>query len=101
MGSRRSCDRTQTTLHSKRATMKAWRLNKLGGQLSLETVEKPKVRAGTVLVRIEASALMSYMKPYVEGKLTAYHAPPAPFTPGGNGIGICDRQCCYPQPRMA
>jgi alcohol dehydrogenase len=45
------------------------------------------VRAGTVLVRVEASALMSYMKPYVEGKLTAYHAPSGPFTPGGNGIG--------------
>jgi alcohol dehydrogenase len=70
--------------------MKAWRLNKLGGQLSLETIEKPTVRAGTVLVRIEASALMSYMKPYVEGKLAAYHAPPGPFTPGGNGIGIIE-----------
>jgi alcohol dehydrogenase len=70
--------------------MKAWRLNKLGGELSLESIEKPKVRAGTVLVRIEASALMSYMKPFVEGKLSAYHAPPGPFTPGGNGIGIIE-----------
>jgi alcohol dehydrogenase len=70
--------------------MKAWRLEKLGGKLSLETVEKPTVRAGTVLVRIEAATLMSYLKPYVEGKLTAYHAPPGPFTPGGNGVGIID-----------
>jgi alcohol dehydrogenase len=70
--------------------MKAWRLERLGGKLSLETIESPKVGAGTVLVRIDASALMSYMKPYVEGKLTAYHAPPGPFTPGGNGVGIIE-----------
>jgi alcohol dehydrogenase len=70
--------------------MKAWRLERLGGKLSLDTIDMPKVRAGTVLVRIDASALMSYMKPYVEGKLTAYHAPPGPFTPGGNGIGIIE-----------
>ena len=70
--------------------MKAWRLESLGGKLSLETVDKPKLRAGTVMVKIEASVLMSYMKAYVEGKLAAYHAPPGPFTPGGNGIGIID-----------
>jgi alcohol dehydrogenase len=30
---------------------------------------------------------MSYMKPYVEGKLPIYHAPDRPFIPGGNGVG--------------
>jgi alcohol dehydrogenase len=39
------------------------------------------------VVRIEASALMSYLKAYVEGRLPIYSAPDGPFTPGGNAIG--------------
>jgi alcohol dehydrogenase len=48
----------------------------------------PEVRPGSVLVRMEASALMSYLKDYVEGKLTAYKPPKGLFTPGGNGVGM-------------
>jgi alcohol dehydrogenase len=40
------------------------------------------------VVRIEASALMSYLKAYVEGRLPIYSPPDGPFTPGGNAIGI-------------
>ena len=40
------------------------------------------------MVRIEASALMSYLKAYVEGRLPIYSPPDGPFTPGGNAIGI-------------
>jgi hypothetical protein len=70
--------------------MKAWRLNHLGGELRLEEAPMPVVRPGSILVRVEASTLMSYMKPYVEGRLTAYHAPAGGFTPGGNCVGVID-----------
>jgi alcohol dehydrogenase len=40
----------------------------LGGKLSLNDVPMPDVRPGSVLVRIEASALMSYLQSYVEGR---------------------------------
>lgn len=68
--------------------MRAWQLDRLGGHLRLNEVRVPEVRPGSVLVRIEASALMTYMKPYVEGKLPVYNAPKTEFTPGGNGVGV-------------
>ena len=67
--------------------MKAWRLDRLGGTLRLEDTAIPEPRAGGVVVRIEASALMSYLKAYVEGRLPVYSPPDGPFTPGGNAIG--------------
>ena len=67
--------------------MKAWRLDRLGGTLRLEDTAIPEPRPGGVVVRIEASALMSYLKPYVEGRLPIYSPPDGPFTPGGNAIG--------------
>jgi NADPH:quinone reductase-like Zn-dependent oxidoreductase len=67
--------------------MKAWQLERLGGSLSLIDQPIPQPRTGGVVVRIEASSLMSYMKDYVEGKLPIYHAPDRPFIPGGNGSG--------------
>lgn len=68
-------------------TMKAWRLDRLGGDLRFENVPIPEVRPGSILVRVEASTLMSYMKSYVEGRLLPYHAPVGGFTPGGNCVG--------------
>jgi alcohol dehydrogenase len=68
--------------------MKAWRLDRLGGTLALQDVPTPEPRPGSVLVRIEASVLMSYLKPYVEGKLPIYNPPPGPFTIGTNGVGV-------------
>ncbi len=70
--------------------MKAWRLEKLGGRLALEDVPVPEARAGSVLVRVEASALMSYLKAYVEGKLPFYNPPAKPFTIGTNAIGTIE-----------
>jgi alcohol dehydrogenase len=70
--------------------MKAWRLDRLGGTLRLEDAPIPEPRPGGVVVRIEASALMSYLKAYVEGRLPIYSPPDGPFTPGGNAIGIVD-----------
>jgi alcohol dehydrogenase len=68
--------------------MKAWRLDRLGGTLRFEDAPIPEPRPGGVVVRVEASALMSYLKAYVEGKLPIYSPPDGLFTPGGNAIGI-------------
>ena len=70
--------------------MKAWQLHRLGGELLFNDVRTPEPRPGSALVRIEASALMSYIKAYVEGKLPAYNPPPGPFTIGTNGVGIVE-----------
>ena len=68
--------------------MKAWLLDRLGGKLKLDDVPIPEPRPGRVVVRIEASALMSYLKAYVEGRLPIYNPPEGAFTPGGNAVGI-------------
>ncbi|MDQ6801062.1 MAG: zinc-binding alcohol dehydrogenase family protein [Acidobacteriota bacterium] len=68
--------------------MQAWQLDRLGGELRLRDVPMPHVRPGSVLVRIEASALMSYLESYVEGRLPGYRPPSGAFTPGGNGVGV-------------
>ena len=70
--------------------MKAWQLEGLGGELRFNDVGTPEPRPGSVLVRIEASSLMSYLKAYVEGKLPIYNPPPGPFTIGTNGIGVVE-----------
>ena len=70
--------------------MKAWRLEKLGGHLALTDVPVPEPRPGSVLVKVEASALMSYLKAYVEGRLPFYNPPAKPFTIGTNAIGIVE-----------
>jgi alcohol dehydrogenase len=70
--------------------MKAWRLNGLGGALSLKEMPRPEPRPGSVLVRIEASTLMSYLKSYAAGKLPIYNPPPGEFTPGTNGVGVIE-----------
>jgi alcohol dehydrogenase len=67
--------------------MKAWVLDHLGGTLQLEDAPIPEPRPGGVVVRVEASVLMSYLKTYVEGRLSIYSPPDGPFTPGGNAIG--------------
>lgn len=71
-------------------TMKAWRLQRLGGELALKDIPVPEPRSGSVLVRIEVSALMSYLKAYTEGKLPFYNPPQGEFTIGTNGIGIVE-----------
>jgi alcohol dehydrogenase len=68
--------------------MKAWRLDGLGRTLRFTDVPVPEVRPGSVLVRIEASALMSYLKAYVAGQLPMYNPPKGAFTPGTNGVGV-------------
>jgi alcohol dehydrogenase len=66
--------------------MHAWQLDRLGGRLQFIDAPIPEVRPGTVLVKLEASVLMSSMAAYVAGQLPFYDAPDRPFTPGSNGI---------------
>jgi alcohol dehydrogenase len=73
---------------AQRTPMKAWQLDRLGGTLKLDDAPIPEPRPGSVIVKIEASALMSYLKAYVEGGLPIYSPPEGRFTPGGNAIGI-------------
>ena len=73
-----------------KSNMKAWRLERLGGALTLEDVPVPEVRAGTALIRIEASPLLSYLKQYVAGELPFYSPPSGKFTPGTNGVGTIE-----------
>ncbi|QBQ98885.1 zinc-binding dehydrogenase [Paraburkholderia pallida] len=68
--------------------MKAWQLTRLGGELKLVDLPTPEPRPGSVVVRMQTSAVMSYMRQYVAGELPVYHAPDRPFIPGGNGVGI-------------
>jgi alcohol dehydrogenase len=67
--------------------MKAWQIERLGGATAFNEVPMPEPRAGSIVVRIEASALMSYLKDYVDGKLPVYDPPAGWFTPGGNAVG--------------
>ena len=68
--------------------MKAWQLDGLGGPFKFNDIPVPAARPGSVVVRIQASSLMSYMQDYIEGKLPIYRPPRGPFVPGGNGIGV-------------
>ena len=72
-----------------RATMKAWKLDRLGGKLGFVDAPIPDVRPGSVLIRVETQSLMSYLKPYLEGALKAYRAP-EDFIPGGNAVGVIE-----------
>ena len=44
--------------------MKAWRLEGLGGAFTFEDVPVPEVRPHSVLIRMEAVPLLSYLKEY-------------------------------------
>ncbi|HKT95421.1 MAG TPA: alcohol dehydrogenase catalytic domain-containing protein, partial [Paraburkholderia sp.] len=66
--------------------MKAWMLDRPGQPLTLREAPQPQPRRGALLVGVEAVPLLSYTRQYVEGKLP-YGYPPAPFSPGTNGIG--------------
>ena len=74
----------------KQTHMKAWRLMRPGGDLALLEVPVPEPRPGSVLVRVEASSLLSYLKAYVAGKLPSYNPPRAAFTIGTNGVGVVE-----------
>lgn len=70
--------------------MKAWRLEKMGGKLELKEIPIPAVRAGSALIKVSVSALVSYLKSYTEGTLAVYNPPPQEFTIGSNAIGYVE-----------
>jgi alcohol dehydrogenase len=70
--------------------MKAWQLKRLDGELHFNEVPVPQPRPGSVLVRIKASVLLSYLKSYAQGHLPVYNPPPGPFTIGTNGVGVVE-----------
>jgi alcohol dehydrogenase len=70
--------------------MKAWQLERLDGELHFNEVPVPQPRPGSVLVRIKASVLLSYLKSYIQGRLPIYNPPPGPFTIGTNGVGVVE-----------
>lgn len=70
--------------------MKAWQIDGFGSPLQYRDVPVPEIRPGSVLVRIETSSLMSYLKDYIEGRLKTYLPPQGAFTPGGNGFGVIE-----------
>jgi len=69
-----------------RTAMRAWKLDRLGGPLNLIETAIPDARPGTVVLKLEASVLMSYIQGYVAGALPFYSAPEVPFTIGSNGV---------------
>lgn len=83
--------RSEFTPSSAPSTMRAWQLSGLGGAFDLLRRPVPTPRAGGVVVRMQASALMSYMRDYVDGRLPpVYRVPAQPFVPGSNGVGIVE-----------
>ena len=74
---------------SQSRTMKAWKIDRLGGKLRYMDTPTPEVRPGSVLIRVETQSLMSYLKAYLEGELDAYRAP-EDFIPGGNALGVIE-----------
>ena len=74
-------------MDKQKGMMKAWRLEKMGGKLSLKEVPLPESRAGSVLIKVDNVSLVSYLKAYTEGKLAVYNPPDQEFTMGSNAIG--------------
>jgi alcohol dehydrogenase len=70
--------------------MWAWRLEAPGKGFDYKQVPEPVVRAGTVRVRVDAAPLLSYLRAYTAGELTALQPPDGEFTPGTNGVGVVD-----------
>jgi len=67
----------------------AWRLHGPGGTLRIEDIALPKVRPGTVRLRMEAAPILSYLREYAAGNLP-YWYPGGTFTPGTNGVGVIE-----------
>jgi alcohol dehydrogenase len=72
--------------------MKAWQFTP-GASSPLAFVERPAptARRGSVVVRMRAAPLLSYLGDYVHGKLARhYQYPDQPFVVGTNGVGVIE-----------
>jgi alcohol dehydrogenase len=70
--------------------MRAWRVTIPGPAPELKEVPDPALRDGSVLVRVHASVLVSYLRDYLAGKLLGYRPPAGEFTPGTSGVGTIE-----------
>ncbi|HEY2522563.1 MAG TPA: zinc-binding alcohol dehydrogenase family protein [Streptosporangiaceae bacterium] len=70
--------------------MRAWLVTVPGAAPELKQIPDPVPRDGSVLVRMEASVLVSYLRPYLAGQLPGYHPPAGEFTPGTSGVGTIE-----------
>jgi alcohol dehydrogenase len=70
--------------------MRAWRVTVPGADPVFTAIPDPDLRDGSVLVRMEASVLVSYLRPYLAGKLPGYFPPAGEFTPGTSGVGVIE-----------
>jgi alcohol dehydrogenase len=68
--------------------MRAWRVNADYSRALLELPDRAPPRGGAS-VRMQAAPVLSYLRQVIEGKL-GYSLPPAPFTPGTNGVGVIE-----------
>ncbi|MFH0286502.1 alcohol dehydrogenase catalytic domain-containing protein [Vibrio owensii] len=55
--------------------------------IKLVNSDIPKAKSNGVVVKLEATPLLSYSRNYLEGNLP-YMYPPMPFTPGTNAVGV-------------
>lgn len=69
--------------------MKAWRLD--AGALTFADVDDPGVRPGSVVVRVQAAPVVSYLRDLVAGRLPAYNPPAGAFTPGTSAVGVVEQ----------
>jgi alcohol dehydrogenase len=70
--------------------LKAWRLSSLGGKFEFRDIAIPEVRPGTVLVRMEAVPILTYLGQFIAGKLPTYRPAEGEFTPGTSGVGVIE-----------
>jgi alcohol dehydrogenase len=70
--------------------VKAWTLSSLVGKFEFCDIAIPEVRPGTVLVRMEAVPILTYLRQFIAGKLPTYRPAEGEFTPGTNGVGVIE-----------
>jgi hypothetical protein len=70
------------------AAMKAWRALE-NGQLELQDLPAPQAAPGTIVARMQAAPVLSYLRQVLDGSL-GFDTPQRPFTPGTNGVAVVE-----------
>lgn len=70
--------------------MRAARLHEPGSPLVIEDIGEPKLRPGSVIVKVEAAFVAPSAADVVGGRLP-FTLPPTPFTPGMDTIGVVEQ----------
>lgn len=69
--------------------MKAARLLEGNNSVVIEDIADIDVRSGTVLVKVQANLITSYLGSLVDGS-AGFTTPPRPFTPGSEAVGVIE-----------